>query len=119
LKTSWIIGIMSLWVVCYILCSVIEESNLFTSAQTSTVQGFMQPTGTDITTIDNMSSIGQAISLITNVWSYIKPFIQAVFLYFPDLWNGAWLWFYYIVIMPISVAMIVSIVFIFRGVHSA
>ncbi len=119
MKTSWIIGIMMLWVVCYLLCSVIEGTNLFGSAQTGTIQGMMQPAGTDVSSFEDTSAIGQAYSLITNVWSYIKPVIQAIFLFFPDLWNGVWLWFYYIVIMPISVGLIVSLVFIFRGVHSA
>ena len=108
-----------LWVTCYILCSVIENTNLFTSAESNTVMGMMQPEGTDITSLENTSAIGQAYSLITNVWNYIKPVISAIFLWFPDLWSGTWIWVYLCLIMPISVGLIISLVFIFRGVHSA
>lgn len=118
MKTSWIIGIVSLWVVCYILCSVIENTNLFTSEQTGMIQSMLQPEGTEITSIENASSIGQAYSLITNVWSYLISVIKVIFLWFPDLWSGNWIWFYYCFIAPLSIGLIVSIVFILRGVQS-
>ena len=105
--------------VCYLLCSIIEQSNLVTSVQIADLQGFMQPEGSDVTSLNDVSVIGQAWSLITGVWGYIKPLIEAVFLYFPDLWNGTWLWFYFIFILPIGIGFVVSVVFILRGVGSS
>jgi len=119
MKTSWIIGIVSLWFVLWILSSIAAQANLITSTQVGQVQTLAQPTGTDVSTFGGSTTIGQAYSLITNVWAYIFGFLQMLFLWFPTLWVGTWLWFYYVVCLPISIALIISIVFIFRGVHSA
>jgi hypothetical protein len=117
LKTSWIIGIMSLYMVCLVVCSIIEQTNLVTSASVASLQGMMQPEGSDVSNLlQNVPVLSGAVSLITMVWSYLKPVIEAIFLYFPDLWNGPWLWFYFIFILPISIGFVVSVVFILRGV---
>ena len=119
MKTSWIIAIVMLWVVFFIFGSIAEQQNTFGSSQVSQGQSLMQPVGTDITGLNSIPVIGQAISLITNVWSYLVTFIQMVFLWFPDLWAGSWLWFYFILPFPVSVGLVISIVFILRGVHNA
>jgi hypothetical protein len=102
------------------VCGIIEESNIVTDVEIGTMQAWMQPEGSDLTTmVSGIPFVGGAVSIITAVWSYIKPLVQAIFLYFPDLWNGTWLWFYYIFILPISIGFVVSIVFILRGVANS
>jgi len=112
------IGIVMLYFVLLICSSVAAQSSMITSTEVGQVQGLMQPTGTDSTSLTSGSVIGQAVSLITNVWSYLLGFLQIVFLWFPNLWTGTWLWFYFIVCVPISVGFVMSIVFVLRGVHS-
>lgn len=117
MKTSWFIGLMMLYITLYILSSIAAQSNMVTATQISAIQGFMQPVGTDMSSASTSTTgISAAFVLITNVWSYLRPIIEAIFLWNASLWTGNWIWFYYCVCMPISVGMIVSIVFVLRGV---
>jgi hypothetical protein len=103
----------------YVLCSVIEGTNMFGTAEVQTITSMMQPAGTDVSSLQGPFSISGFYSLVTNVWEYIKIVIQAIFLYFPDLWTGNWIWFYFVVCLPISIAMIVSLVMVLRGTASS
>jgi hypothetical protein len=67
-----------------------------------------QPTGTNF----------NLVSLIVDVWTYMKIFIDMLFLY-PDYWTGYWIWFYAVVCMPVMVGVVFGIVTIMRGVSNA
>lgn len=88
---------------------IMELSNLLSTAEAARLQALGQPTGTDF----------NLVSFIIQVWAYMKPFIQAIFLYNPTIWSGYWIWFYYIVCIPIMVGLVFSIVSIMRGVGSS
>jgi hypothetical protein len=84
----------------------------------SMLQRLMQPTGTDVTVISSLPVIGGAASLISYVWNFFKIFIQMIFLYFPSIWNGQWIWVWYFLCVPVTVGFVASIVIILRGVHN-
>ena len=56
------------------------------------------------------------VSLATHAWSYFKLVLSAIFLWFPNLWTGVWMWFYVCVIIPLDVGIVFSFVVILRGV---
>ena len=113
-----------MYIMMLLLCSGAEQQNVLLTNSANptgtgtTVQNLMQPIGTDYTNPNAIPLIGGAISLITNVWTYILPFIQMVFLWQPTLWTGSWILVYYVFCIPLSIGFIASIVFIFRGVHN-
>ena len=118
MKTSWFIGLISLWFVMMILSGIAEQSNLVTSTVVESVQGLVQPEGTDVGSISTGAGTSAAYSIVTSVFSYLGPFFQMVFLWHPTLWTGSWFYFYLVFCLPIAVAMVISIVFVFRGVNS-
>lgn len=119
MKTSFIIGWVCLFVACIMGDSIIQQSAGITSTQGGWLFALTHPSGTDVTVLSSIPIIGQAASLITMVWSYILNLIELIFLWFPSIWNGTWLWVYYFVCLPVAIGFVVSIVFILRGVHNA
>jgi hypothetical protein len=73
---------------------------------------------TNVTALYSVPVIGQAVSLITKVGEYISTLILMIFLWFPDIWAGNWLWLYFFLCLPVTVGFVVSFVFILRGVHN-
>lgn len=115
---KWIIGVITIYLAILLATSIANQANQFTAGEVAKLQSMTLATGTDITNIGGVGTTGGDFSLITNVWTYIKTFIQAAFLWSPSLWTGNWLWFYYFFCLPICIAMVVSIVFVLRGVRS-
>ena len=111
MKTSWIIFIIFAYIGIFYFAGVAEYANLMNATQVAHLQSLAQPEGTNW--------VLQAVSQITKVWNSMMVFIQMVFLWNGTLWTGAWLWFYYFVCLPICIGVVMSIVFILRGVHSS
>jgi hypothetical protein len=110
-KTSWIIFIALAYIGIFYFAGVAEYANLLNTQTVANLQALAQPHGSNW--------LLQAVAQITEVWTYIKIFIQMVFLWNGTLWSGSWLWFYYFVCIPICIGVVMSIVFILRGVHSS
>ncbi len=61
-----------------------------------------------------------AWAVVVDVALYLTIFVQILFLWMPTVFsdpNMLWLWWY--VCLPVDLGMVLSIVFIVRGVHSA
>jgi hypothetical protein len=110
MKTSWIVFTVMMWITITYFASVVEQVNLLSVSALGNAQTLIQPTGTDF-------GLGLT-SLITNVWTYMKVFISFIFLWYPSIWTGNWVWVYYFVFLDIAVAIVFSLVTILRGVHS-
>jgi hypothetical protein len=110
-KTSWIIFIALAYIAIFYFAGVAEYANQVNATVAANLQSLGQPTGTNW--------LLQQVAQISEVWNYIKVFIQMVFLWNGTLWAGSWLWFYYAVCLPICIGVVMSIVFILRGVHSS
>jgi hypothetical protein len=114
MKTSLIIGIISLWVILTLLSNVAEETALMGSGEATTLQSFMQPHGTDFSNV-----ITGTVSIVTNIWQYMKLVIQVMFLWYPTVWEGSWsMMIYFIPFLPFGIGLVFSIVTVLRGVGS-
>lgn len=114
MKTSWTIGLVFFYIALLLLTSVVNQASQFTVTEVARLQGFMQPTGTDVAS--SSTSIPAALNMITNVWTYIVVYIEMIFLWSPTLWSGTWIWMYYFICLPVCIGNIISIVYIMRGV---
>ena len=111
MKTSWIIFILMVYIGIFYFAGVAENASLINAQTAAQLQSLGQPTGTNW--------LVQQVSQISQVWTYIQTFIQMIFLWNGTIWTGSWLWFYYMVCLPICGGVVMSIVFILRGVHSS
>jgi hypothetical protein len=119
MKTSFIIGWACLFIACIFGSSIIEQNAGITTTQMAWLNSVMSPNVTNMTAIQSIPIIGQAYTLVTMVGQYIVSFILMIFLWFPSIWAGTWIWFYYVFCLPVSIGFVVSLVFILRGVHNA
>lgn len=115
---KWIIGIITIYLAILLATTITNQANQFTTSTVADLQAMAQPSGTDLTSLGSGLSAGGDFSLVTNVWSYIKTFIQAAFLWSPSLWTGTWYWFYWFFCFPLCVSMVITIIFVLRGVRS-
>ena len=110
MKQSWVIFIISFYIIMQFLVSIGARDITPISSGTTTTLGLMTVVrGTD----------SGFLTLITNGWSVISNFVNAIFLYNPVVWAGGWASFYYIVILPFSISFIITIVALLRGVGSS
>lgn len=103
MKQSWIVGIFMLYAVCLGLSAVMTGSTIGYSWDS--VGNLLFPEVTNWTLATVFSNIGAIISGMVN----------AILLNFPNIWTGVYLWFYYIVVLPIAVSFMVCLVVIIRG----
>ena len=110
MKSSWIAGIVFFYIGLLVLSLIAEQNVSMKGSDVNVIQQLITPSGTDFS-----NPVVATVSLITDVWQYFRLLIQVIFLWFPDLWVGSWLWFYYIVCVPITVMMIATFITILRG----
>ena len=113
MKTSYFIYAITLWLVCLLFCSVAEQQNLIGSTQMGQLQTLIQPI-----IAENSSLISAVFAYVTNAGEYVKTIINILFLYFPTLWTGTWLWFWVILLLPVSCSMVITLVLALRGTSS-
>jgi hypothetical protein len=111
MKTSWIIFIAFAYIAIFYFGGVAQYANLMDAKYIAGLQSLGQPTGTNW--------LLQGISQISEIWTYFTTFIKMVFLWNGTLWTGYWYYFYLFVCLPICIGIVMSIVFILRGVHSS
>jgi hypothetical protein len=117
MKTTIIIATIMLWAIGILVSSWLAQTNGFGTAQMGFIQSLSQATGIDIpASSSSLSPVGGIGSVVTHAWNYFILFMSALFLWFPNLWTGIWVWFYVCVIIPIDVGIVFSIVTIARGV---
>jgi hypothetical protein len=90
---------------------IAEQQNNVTPVVASNLYTLGTPSGTNF--------FGNIVSNVVAVWNYMLVFIKMVFLWNGTLWQGNWLWFYYVICLPVVIGMVFSIVTILRGVHDS
>jgi hypothetical protein len=103
-------GIVMLYIGLLYLSLIAEQNASVNSSSMNLFNQLLTPTGTDFS-----NPLAATVSLATDVWQYFKLVFQIVFLWFPDLWVGNWIWFYLFVCFPITVMMAVTFITILRG----
>lgn len=116
MKTSWIIGVMMM----YLLIMGLE---MWASGGTSFSTGnaiannqstLMSPTLTESTNI-----FTGAWAVMNNVAVYIQTVLGIFVLWSPTVFSGYLVWLWWGVCFPVDIGMVFGIVGIVRGVHSA
>lgn len=115
MKMSFIIGWAALFVSLLFFDTIVQQSSGIGSEQFAYAGTLLKPDITNMTA----PGVGQLISLVTQVGQYLVTFILMLGLWFPSIWVGNWLWFYWFFCFPVTMGFIVSIVFMLRGVGSS
>lgn len=113
MKTGWIVGIVTAWVVLFIFSLVCDQA-WFDGATLSTLNQLIHPTFA----ASSIPVIGLIVGAIGVVWGFIQALFTIVLLRF-DFWSGSYMILWYIFCLPVAIGVIVSLVLsVFRGVPS-
>ena len=112
MATKWLIGMVTLWIICTVI-SLFLEAQQYGSSEVATLYTLLTP---DIPSFWN--PIGAAIAYITVAWDYISVF-WSMFWWDYSFFTGGWELVRFILFIPLSAGIIVSLVFAtIRGVSS-
>ena len=114
MKQSWIIGVISLWILIFTAEMMATSGTAFSSNMTASMTALAHPS------MANYSNIfSSTASIISQVGTYFMVFISALTLYSPTVFAGNWIWFWAFICFPISISFIIVIITILRGVHAS
>jgi hypothetical protein len=117
MKISILVGCLTLWVILFALAGIVEQSNAPQSGSSSfnLLTSLFQPT------MQNSSGgfIGSAVAFVVNAAGFFLSVIKMIFLWFPSVWAGDYIWFWYLLCVPVGIGIVVSIVIIARGSSSS
>ena len=111
MKTSWLIFMIFTYIAIFYFAGVAEYANLMNALTMHNLQALAQPTGTNW--------FLQGVSQINALWDFFVNLIKMLFLWNGTLWTGYWYYFYLFFCLPLCVGIVISLVFILRGVHSS
>lgn len=117
MKQSWVVGIVMLYVILQGLTMIVQASTTGDSGVWNILDGVFKY---------NLSQVqGSSTSLISSIWvpaqvgiSVLMTFLSVIMLYYPALFHGNYIWFWFVICLPISVGFVISIVTTIRGVAS-
>lgn len=116
MRQAFIIGAIFLFIVINILGNIADQQSLLAQAdshtgytQHETLEELRKP---DITDTSSGTFIGK-------MWSYIQLFGKTLTLWHPALWQGAFLYVYIGIFLPIGISFWVVIAFAIRGIGSS
>lgn len=113
MKTSWFIGLIMLFVVFSVISGIMEMS-YFGGGEASRIHTLL--TGVQIP--EGVNFIGATIAFITQTWEFIAN-LWHMFWFDYAFFQGTWGIVRYIVFLPISIGLIVTLVLsVVRGVSS-
>ena len=110
MKTSWIIGVMMLYLLIFGIEMMVTEGDAFNVTQQDQLTALMSPAMTNQSGV-----VSGAVAFVANIGTYFATFVSALFLWSPSVWTGYLIWFWLFFCLPISVGMIVGVVTILRG----
>jgi len=111
MKTSWFIGLLTLWGIFTVISGIIEMNTLG-EAEVGVFQALMQPEIPEFT-----NPIGAVFAFVNVAWDYLQN-LWSVLWFDYAFFQGQWLYVKYIIFLPISISLVISLVFILRGVGS-
>jgi hypothetical protein len=111
MKTSWVIGLVMFYLLILGLEMVMTGSTTFAPSVTSQQSVLTSPT---IVTETNV--VTQAVAFFSNLGDYISVLIPMLGLWSPTVFSGIMLWVWWFVCFPIDVGIVVTILWILRGV---
>lgn len=116
MKTSFIIGWACLFIAGTIGELFITGGTGFGSDTMSLIRSVTRDVNiVNITSLYAIPVIGQVASFFVMVGEYLALIISMLFLWFPNIWAGNWIWVYYFLCVPVTIGFIFSIIVIVRG----
>lgn len=113
MKPGWIIGFVMAFVIMSVIASICEM-NTISAGDMTKLQQLLQPDFPDY----KIPIIGQVAGFISVAWDYIK-ILWSMFWFDYPFFEGAWALARYILFIPISIGMVVTLVLAtIRGVSS-
>jgi hypothetical protein len=113
MKTGWIIGIVTAWVLLAIFGLICDQA-WFDGSTLGTLTTLMHPHFP----ASNIPIVGLVVGAITVLWDWIQALFVIIFLKF-DFFSGPYMLIWYILCLPAGIGVIVSIVItVMRGVPS-
>ncbi len=122
MKTSWMIGCIMAYLLIFAAEMVATGGTVFNATTASGISNVaaVNQTGLMAPTIQESTNVFTAAwAVIAGVAAYLRLILQMLALWSPTIFVGDYLWFYWFICFPVAAGMVVSIVFIVRGVHSA
>ena len=115
MKQSWVVGIMMIYVILQGWTMILQVDAVGASSVWATTQSLWYMNLTQLVG----SSVSAIWSPALTVISVFASFLGAIVLYYPAIFNGTFLWFWWAVCLPVAVGFIISLVSIIRGVHTS
>lgn len=113
MKTSWLIGVMMLYMLI-LGCEMLASGGTSLSSNfTSSAGPLLQPSFTSSSTV-----AAQTWAVLTDIVGYAKALVSAILLWSPTVFTGYLLWFYWFICFPVACAMIFTIISVIRGIGS-
>jgi len=110
MKGSWWPGIIMLYFILLLCAGIAEGNNQFSSANMAYLDVLKSPIITDPGSLSAVEFLGGAATFALGVGRFILAMFPILFLYSPTLYSGAWLWFYFLLPLPIALGTIISLV---------
>ena len=104
MKTGWIVGIATAYVILAIFGLVCDLA-WFDGKTLATLNSLMHPQFPST----SIPVIGAVIGAITVIWGWIQALFIVIFLKF-DFWSGNYMLLWYIFCVPVGIGIIVSVV---------
>ncbi len=114
MKTSWIIGALMFYLGILFVEMVMTGSAIFAAGVTANQGILTSPTITGTTGV-----IAQAFTFVSNVKAYLEVLVPMLLLWSPTVFSGVMGWFWWFICFPLDVGLVVSIIWIARGVGSS
>jgi hypothetical protein len=114
MKTSWIIGIMMMYLIIMGLEMWATGGTTFSNNVTTNQSTLTQPSMTESSNI-----FTGAWAVMTGVATYIVSWLGIFVLWSPTVFSGYLIWLWWGICFPVDVGMVFGVVGIVRGVHSA
>jgi hypothetical protein len=111
MKTSWVIGLIMLWLLIFTSEMMVTGASVFNPTDLNAVNNVTIQNGSNI--------VSTAWTVFTNLGTYAKGILKVILLYEPSVFAGNYIWFWYLVCLPIDIGILFSIVSVFRGVHAS
>ncbi len=113
MKTSWVIGVVMMWIVIMGLEMMATGGTFFSTSSHTSLETLAGPILTNLS-----SSTPAIVSIVTNVGNIFITIIEVAFLYSPTIWTGYWLWVWMVCCLPVGIGMVYGAVSLARGVST-
>ena len=115
MKQSWIVGIVMLYIILQGLTMVMQADTIGATSIWGVMDSLWR---LNYTNTFGASAVTAALVPGAVMISVMLSFGQILILYYPVIFQGTYVWFYWCVCLPIAIGFIISLITILRGVGS-